>query len=104
MSLNIKDKGETEMNEKRNGFTPPKPMPPARVPYVFCDSIDALTRGLPVEDVVAIQNAVAARTMRRSSETSGGVELEFTDGDGNAHWIYVSAALADEICPAHATR
>jgi hypothetical protein len=63
------------------------------------DTLSDLTRGLPVEDAIAIQNAVAARTMRRFIESSGGVGLEFTDGDGSMHWIYVSAALADEICP-----
>ena len=52
---------------------------------------DGLLRGLPLSDQAAIHGQVNKIMIIQSFNEYGHVELEFTDKDGNMHFIWVES-------------
>ena len=59
--------------------------------------LNDLTRGLPREDQAAIVEAVRNRTLERTGQMSGMVELHFVGRAGNSHWLAVTELEADVL-------
>ena len=59
--------------------------------------LNDLTRGLPQEDQDAIVEAVRNRTLERTVQVSGLVDLRFVDRAGNSHWLAVTEHEADVL-------
>jgi hypothetical protein len=59
--------------------------------------LNDLTRGLPREDQAAIVEAVRNRTLERTGQMSGMVELHFVDRAGDDYWLYANAHDADVL-------
>jgi hypothetical protein len=66
--------------------------------------LNDLTRGLPREDQAAIVEAVRNRTLERTGQMSGMVELHFVDRAGNSHWLAVTEHDADVLLAPSAIR
>ena len=59
--------------------------------------LNDLTRGLPREDQDAIVEAVRNRTLERTGQMSGMVELHFVGRSGDDYWFYANAHDADVL-------
>ena len=59
--------------------------------------LNDLTRGLPREDQAAIVEAVRNRTLERTGQMSGMVEMHFVGRSGDGHWLVVTEQEADVL-------
>ena len=59
--------------------------------------LNDLTSGLPQEEQEAIVEAVRSRTLERTGQVSGIVELHFVGRSGDDYWLYANEHEADVL-------